>query len=64
VSVVSQCGLVRISCTSDENVCDEETNKRMVNMMYSNILDEIERITGKGGTPADISTSEDEQIST
>ena len=33
-----------MTATSDEIVCDSKTNKRLLEMIYNNILNEIERV--------------------
>ena len=35
---------LRICLSSDEGVCDESTNKNLIQLVYQNIINEIERI--------------------
>ena len=40
---ISQSGALRLTLTSDQIICDEQTNERILKMVYDNIMLELER---------------------
>lgn len=40
---ISQSGALRLTLTSDQIICDEKTNQRILKMVYDNVISEIER---------------------
>ena len=48
LSAITCVDSLRICLCSDEGVCDDILNKKMTQLIYKNIIDEIERVEKSG----------------